>query len=64
MIIKQYTLKEMRRILKTSGYITVRQRGSHEMWTNGSRTLAIPVTSLNPTIARRLIKENGLCANK
>lgn len=57
---KQYTIHQMRSILKHNGYQSLRQRGSHEIWSNGIHTISLPVVALKAVIAHRLIKENEL----
>lgn len=47
-------LKEMKKM----GYEKQRQTGSHHIYSNGEKTVAIP-NSLNPCIALRLAKEIG-----
>ena len=50
----------MQNILKNNGYSTVRQCGSHQVWSNGDITISIPVVKLRAVVANRLIKENNL----
>ena len=56
---KQYTEKEFNIILLKNGYHHVRTSGSHSIYTNGIRTISVPM-SYNCCILRRLIKENSL----
>lgn len=57
---KLVDLRTMRKILKNAGYVHIRTKGSHEMWSKNGNTIAVPAVTLNPMIARRLIKENNL----
>ena len=57
---KLVDLRTMRKILKNAGYVHTRTKGSHEMWSKNGNTISVPSVSLNPMIARRLIKENNL----
>ena len=57
---KQYSVKEMQRILKHNGYEKVRQRSSHQIWQRDSDSLCLPVATLHSVIALRLIKEHSL----
>jgi predicted RNA binding protein YcfA (HicA-like mRNA interferase family) len=50
--------KDFIKELKNLGYEYQRQTGSHHLYSNGEKTVAIP-NSLNPCIALRLAKETG-----
>lgn len=54
---RQVTVKEMQSILKDKGYSCLRQKGSHQVWGNGNRTVSVPVVELKCVVANRLIKE-------
>lgn len=54
---RQVTVKEMQGKLKDAGYYLSRQKGSHQIWTNGSKTISVPVVQLKGVVANRLIKE-------
>lgn len=54
---RQVTVKEMQSILKDKGYSCLRQRGSHQVWSNGNKTISVPVVELKGVVANRLIKE-------
>ncbi len=51
--------REMNRILIRNGYRCDRKKGSHSIYTNGTRTISIN-KDLNRMVAGRLIKENYL----
>ena len=57
---RQYSVKEMQKVLKHNGYKKVRQRSSHQIWQKGGDTLCLPVATLHSVIALRLIKEHHL----
>lgn len=56
-----YTKRDVQRILKANGYTlqSGRGKGSHSIYKNGSRTIALS-NSFNKMIFQRLIKEYGL----
>lgn len=54
-----FDFKNMVKILKRNGYGLVRKKGSHFIYSNGTRTISIN-KDLNMMVARRLIKENKL----
>lgn len=51
--------KEMKKILRANGYVFIRCKGSHFMYSNGKNTIAVN-KDLNCMVARRLIKQYGL----
>lgn len=55
-----FDFKKMRKVLDMNGYKLIRTKGSHFIYSNGTRTISIN-KDLNMMVARRLIKENGLC---
>lgn len=58
---KDYKVREFRKILRNNGYKSDRICGSHEIWTKTNKeNIVIPCVKLNNRIARRLIKENNL----
>lgn len=59
---KQFTVKEIQTILKSNGYSFQRQKGSHQIWSNGLKTVSLPVVKLKPIIAQKILKENQLAA--
>ena len=61
---RQYTQKEFIRIVKNNGFQYNRHNGDHAIYVNDKgRHISIP-KNLECVIARRLIKENNLDANK
>jgi len=56
----KYDFKSMQKILKDNQFYLVRIKGSHFVYSNGERTVAIN-KDLNMMVAKRLIKENELC---
>ena len=58
---KEYTERDFERLLKANGYSLDRQKGDHNIWTNGSNTISITAgRPINRMLARRIIKENNL----
>lgn len=55
-----FDFKTMKKILKHNGYILIRTKGSHFIYSNGFNTVSIN-KDLNMMVARRIIKENALC---
>ena len=53
-------VSSMQKILKENKYTLIRIKGSHFVYSNGERTVAIN-KDLNMMVAKRLIKENELC---
>lgn len=54
-----FDFKNMIKILNMNGYRLIRTKGSHFIYTNGTRTISIN-KDLNVMVARRLIKKNEL----
>ncbi len=57
---KQYNPREAEKLLKNNGFIAIRTNGSHRVYSNGKRSVCIPIVKLNPMLFRRIIKENNL----
>ena len=57
---KQWTIKEVRDLLERNGYEKIRTKGSHEMYSNGTETIALPVVKLRGVIMNRLVKQHNL----
>ena len=57
---KQYTIRDFKRILKDNGYEYVRCKGDHSTYRKDERVLTVNVVNLKPIVANRLIKEYGL----
>ena len=58
---KQWTKKEYCRMLERNGYHCSRQgKGSHSIYTNSAGIHITVGKTINPCIARRVIKENKL----
>lgn len=58
---KQFTIREMQRLLADNGYTKVRQRSSHQVWKRSDGdTVTLPVATLKSVVALRLIKEHRL----
>ena len=58
---KQFTIREMQRLLSANGYTKVRQRSSHQVWKrNDGDTVTLPVATLKWVVALRLITEHRL----
>lgn len=56
---KQYSIREVREMFKSNGYQHIRTKGSHELWSNGVKTLALPVVKLNYKVGNKLVRECG-----
>lgn len=54
------TLRDMRRIFKANGFQHERQKGSHQIWSDGTETICIPSVNLKPIIIQKIIKQYGL----
>lgn len=57
-----YSTREFEKILRKNGYSILRHRGDHTIWAKAEGhvpNITIAKT-VNPMIARRLIKENNL----
>lgn len=58
---KQWTKKDYCRMLEKNGYFYDRKgKGSHSIYTNSSGSHITVGKTINPCIARRIIKENKL----
>lgn len=57
---RQYTVREMKRILEENGYKKVRQRSSHQIWKRDGDSVTLPVADLRSVICHRLIREHNL----
>lgn len=62
---KEVSVKEMIKLLKTNGFYLLRSTGGHQIYSNGTRSVSIPVhnKTINRMLSRRLIKENNLRIN-
>lgn len=59
---KNFSLKDFKKILKENNYELIRMNGSHGIYSNGTNIISIPESSkeiCGPMI-KRLIKENNL----
>lgn len=60
-ILRKFQIKrqEFINIIKSMGFVFYRH-GKHEVWSNGTRHIAIPSSKeINRMVARRLLKEIG-----
>ena len=61
---KQFSKREIVRLMKNNGYYKVRQNGSHSTWSDGKNTITLPsLYNIHSVVIMRLIKENGLKSN-
>ena len=61
---KEYTNRDLERLLKANGFNLDRQKGDHNIWTNGNKTVSITAgRPINRMLARRIVKENNLKEN-
>lgn len=62
---KQYTFKELDKMLRQNGYRMVRSKGSHRIYKNDEgNTICIPERrkEVNRVLAARIVKQNNLMA--
>ena len=52
--------RDVLKILKNNGYVFDHQTGSHSIYKNGKRHMAVNVNKCNKMIMQRLIKEYNL----
>ena len=58
---KQYTIKQFKKILRDNGYSYDRTKGDHEIYIKDNKNpISIPVVRMKSVVALRLIKENNL----
>ena len=57
---KQYSVRQMQRILHDNGFTLSRSHSSHQIWKRNGLTVTLPSINLHSVIALRLIKENNL----
>lgn len=57
---KEYKIKDLRAALVRGGFSPVRVKGSHEIWRRNGRIVVLPIVTLAPVIANKIIKENNL----
>lgn len=57
--VKTWNKREFERLLRRNGYRLDRVNGSHYIYSNGEKSIAVK-QKMNKMIARRLIKENDL----
>lgn len=62
---KEYSTREITTILKYNGFSLQRNNGGHGVFSDGKRTLSIPMHGrcVNRMLFRRLVKENELIIN-
>lgn len=54
---KQYSVREVQRLLRDSGYSVARTTGGHQIWTDGKRSVAVTVAHMNACVANRIIRD-------
>lgn len=58
---KQYTRREVERILKANGYHAERWKGSHNVWSKpGCQSICLSGQKMRCVIVRRIFRENGI----
>ena len=58
---RSYNKRDVLKMLKKNGYSLVRQSGSHSIFENHKGDhLTVKLSSFNPMIFQRLVKENNL----
>lgn len=59
--LKQYSERDVKRIMKINKYKVIRTNGDHNIWSNTKgHIISIPIGEPNKMMMRRLIKENNL----
>ena len=48
--------KEIGKLLSERGFERVRIRGSHQIWSDGSRTISLTIPTVNRMVAKRIVK--------
>lgn len=56
---KQLNHRELIILLKNKGYYFVRNNG-HEIWSNGTHKIAVPVKKLNYKLATKILIQCGI----
>jgi predicted RNA binding protein YcfA (HicA-like mRNA interferase family) len=54
------SVREFQVVLKKNGFSRLRQTGSHQVWSDGVRSISFPSCKLKPVIVQRLQKEYNL----
>ena len=57
---KQWTTKDLMRILKNNNFVFVRQNGSHRIYKDNTGKEIVVKNKMKSVIIQRLIKENEL----
>lgn len=57
---QNYSIEKMRRILKKNGYSYKRTKGSHEMYSDGTKTIPIVYPVTNALTAKRIFRINNI----
>lgn len=59
---KRLSQRELERLLTDNGFQLVRQRGSHRIFTDGHRTVAVPAHGKDIAVGTlaRIIRDSGL----
>lgn len=54
---KQYSVRELQRMLKDNGYVHDRTRGSHQIWERPGCMITLPVVSLNYKLGNKIARQ-------
>ena len=62
---KDYTIRDIRKIMRLNGYTTDYYKGGHQIFTNGHNTISIPSHTskhkcINRYLFNRIVKTYGL----
>lgn len=57
MVASNVSVRDLQGLLRTGGYQLLRQKGSHQIWSDGKQTAILPVATLKPVIAQKIIKQ-------
>ncbi|MEG3007302.1 MAG: type II toxin-antitoxin system HicA family toxin [Oscillospiraceae bacterium] len=54
---KQYSVRELRKLLEANGYRCKRTTGSHSIFSNGNKIVVLPVVTLNYKVANKIVSQ-------
>lgn len=54
---KQYSVRELQKMLKSKGFKCIRISSSHAIYSNGKENISLPIVSLNYKIANKIVRK-------
>lgn len=54
---KQYSVRDIQRMLKDYGFIYDRTKGSHQVWKKDKLMITLPVVTLNYKLGNKIAKQ-------